>query len=308
MMARAQSRFTRTRKQLLQRDRKARDRIVLISVVVIAPPTSSGIKEASRVSILLRMQRSEEDPRWPTRAVIWERESSEDSSEWLDIPLYELTFAEFQFVHVSDSVSPCITTGSGGDTEDCATTSSTLPMVEAFRTGITFEQWAQMQQHAFDTQQKGQRRKGRRILFTILGLFVVIFSSLCTVLVIYLSKPATPQMLPFNANFSTPMERHLWDTISDFSDARIIADPSSPQRKAWSLILSEVYHDSSGKLMQDTARIRQRFALSTLFFLSTTWQPQTALHECFWFMDHGGGQRGIVNCTDGNITNIYLCT
>ena len=246
------------------------------------------------------MHGSHEDPTWLSQNVVWECDSSDGSSEWLDMPLGEpLTFAEYQFA----SYTP-----TGADAACPA--APPLPIAVAFPTGVSIERLKEMQQQSLGMK-KGKWKKGRRtVVLTVLLLLALIFASLLATLFILLSPlKATPTPTAFNISLYDPLEKQLWEAIGNFSNMQDIAKPHSPQRQAWDFLLAEIQNDTSGQLAIDTDRMRQRFAVSTLFYLAPTdtWLHQAKLHEheCLWSMDQG--QRGGVSCTtDGHVTLVNL--
>jgi len=249
--------------------------------------------------------------------LIWEYAGSDSSStEWVDMPTDEsLTFVEYQFVsalpfHYNEVQTP---TGTLGTETGSMNSAALLPIAVAFPTGITIKQLMDMQsQPNCDAPQKGHGCwKGRwRIVFLSLGLVTLILCIISVTLPIVFTLHTPTIAAPFTIN-STDTERYLWATIQDYTDYQAMTYSYSPQRKAWTLLLSDLQNDKSGKLMHDTNRIRQRFAIATLFFLfpKDSWLKSFQhLHECLWIWDHAP-QRGVLNCTtSGNITHVNLST
>jgi len=162
-----------------------------------------------------------------------------------------------------------------------------------------------------------QRRQRRRIFLGILSLIILILSFMATILAIQFkgTHPSTSSMAepPF-INNSTDSERFLWQTIQNYTNYESYISPTTPQRKAWNLLLYDLQHDRSGNFTNHPSRIRQRFAISTLFFLypqdssTSSWFYKASLqaqHECLWSFS----SKGVLNCTSsGVITQVNLST
>jgi hypothetical protein len=242
--------------------------------------------------------------------VIWECDSSDDNSVLIDLPPDEpVTFVDYQVISAmpADAGPSCQRTESS--VSPAAFTIPSLPVAVAFRTGITIQQWTDMELEPADDTRKTQRQLKRTpwcIFITALGLLVAISTALLVCwLTGNLSASASEADEAITFSLSSPTETTIFNSIYNCTNVKALVNVTdSPQRKAWALLLSNIRSESTASLIIDPVRIRQRFAIAALFY-SFSIQPQAHLHECAWTWNKS--QSGVLHCTlDKDITIIHL--
>jgi len=127
--------------------------------------------------------------------------------------------------------------------------------------------------------------------------------------------------LEFQATLTSDVEFTFFNSISNVADWKsMIESQTSPQRRAWDWLLSEL---QSQNPIVDNQAIVQRYCIATIFFLQSeqsiiNWftgeDPPASADECEWILTGTGGQqqhqsKGVIGCNDqGKITGLRLGT